>query len=53
MVLPKPWRLLGPSEGLTGILMCGLSTAFFFTAMLRIFRAAPANKQNDAGTETN
>ena len=24
LVLPKPWRLLGPVEGLTGILMCGL-----------------------------
>ena len=23
LVLPKDWRLLGPGEGLTGILMCG------------------------------
>jgi hypothetical protein len=30
LVLPKEWRLFGPLEGLTGILMCGLSTAFFF-----------------------
>jgi hypothetical protein len=30
LVLPKEWRLFGPVEGLTGILMCGLSTAFFF-----------------------
>jgi hypothetical protein len=30
IVLPKEWRLFGPVEGLTGILMCGLSTAFFF-----------------------
>src|SRR5437762_10413040 len=30
LVLPKEWRLFGPIEGLTGILMCGLSTAFFF-----------------------
>ena len=42
VVLPKPWRLLGPLEGLTGILMCGLSTAFFFTAVLRIFRQTPS-----------
>ena len=30
LVLPDEWRLYGPVEGLTGILMCGLSTAFFF-----------------------
>ena len=30
VVLPEQWRLFGPIEGLTGILMCGLSTAFFF-----------------------
>jgi hypothetical protein len=30
LVLPKEWRLFGPIEALTGILMCGLSTAFFF-----------------------
>jgi hypothetical protein len=26
LVLAKPWRILGPIEGLMGILMCGLST---------------------------
>jgi len=30
IVLPKEWRMLGPIEGFTGILMFGLSTAFFF-----------------------
>jgi hypothetical protein len=30
VVLPKEWQLFGPLEGLTGILMCGLSAAFFF-----------------------
>ena len=30
VVLPKDWQLFGPLEGLTGILMCGLSAAFFF-----------------------
>lgn len=30
LVLPKQWRMLGPIEGFTGILMFGLSTAFFF-----------------------
>ena len=33
LVLPKEWRLFGPIEGLTGILMCGLSTALFFAVV--------------------
>lgn len=37
LVLPKDWRLLGPVEGLTGILMCGLSTGFFFAVVVRLF----------------
>ena len=30
VVLAKPWRLLAPVEGLMGVLMCGLSTGYFF-----------------------
>jgi hypothetical protein len=30
LVLPQEWRLLGGVEALTGILMCGWSTGFFF-----------------------
>jgi Ion channel len=37
IVLPEEWRLFGPIEGLTGILMCGLSTAFFFAVLSRKF----------------
>jgi hypothetical protein len=51
VVLPKPWRLLGPLEGLTGILMCGLSTAFFFTAVLRIFKST-AKDTTDPSAKT-
>jgi hypothetical protein len=29
VVLQKPWRLFGPAEGLTGLLMSGLSAALF------------------------
>jgi hypothetical protein len=39
VVLPQPWRMLGPLEGLTGILMCGLSTGFFFAVFSRILGA--------------
>jgi hypothetical protein len=46
LVLPKEWRLFGPVEGLTGILMCGLSTAFLFVALSRMYRARRTPKQN-------
>ena len=37
LVLVKPWRMLGPVEGLTGILMCGLSTGLFFAVLSKVF----------------
>ena len=37
LVLPGPWRMLAPIEGLTGILMCGLSTGVFFIIVSRLF----------------
>jgi hypothetical protein len=33
VVLPQRWRLLGGIEGIAGVLLCGLSTAFIFAAM--------------------
>jgi len=39
LVLPEPWRMLGPVEGLVGILMCGLSTALFFAFLSRVYGA--------------
>ncbi|HUM07885.1 MAG TPA: potassium channel family protein [Acidocella sp.] len=38
LVLAKPWRMLGPIEGLTGILMSGLSASVFFAVVFRIHR---------------
>ena len=46
LVLPQEWRLYGPVEGLTGILMCGLSTAFFFAVMSKMFRARRETRQS-------
>ena len=37
VVLPEYWRILSPIEGLTGILMCGLSTGIFFVVVTRLF----------------
>jgi voltage-gated potassium channel Kch len=36
LVLPETWRLVGGVEALTGILMCGWSTGFFFAVVSRI-----------------
>ena len=46
LVLPKPWRMLGPVEGLTGILMCGLSTGFFFAVVSKVFGARSEAEPN-------
>ena len=37
LVLPVEWRNLSSTEALTGILMAGLSTSFFFLALNRVF----------------
>ena len=36
LVLPDQWRLVGAVEALTGILMCGWSTGFFFAVASRM-----------------
>jgi Ion channel len=36
LVLPEGWRLLGGVHALTGILMCGWSTGFFFAIVNRL-----------------
>ena len=41
VVLPQRWRLLGGIEGFSGVLLCGMSTAFLFVivrALLRVRR---------------
>jgi Ion channel len=39
LLLPSAWRLVGAVEALTGILMCGLSTGFFFAVANRVVEA--------------
>jgi voltage-gated potassium channel len=36
IVLPRIWRLLGPVESITGVLMCGLSVSCLFAIVTRI-----------------
>jgi hypothetical protein len=47
VVLAKSWRLLGPIEGLTGILMCGLSTGFFFAVVNHIYQRVHTKSDTD------
>ena len=37
LLLPQAWRLVGAIEALTGILMCGWSTGFFFAVVSRLY----------------
>ena len=36
ILLPRLWRSLGPVEGITGVLMCGLSAALLFAIVTRL-----------------
>jgi hypothetical protein len=36
VVLPPFWRLLGPVESVTGVLMCGLSASLLFALVTRL-----------------
>ena len=37
-LLPQRWRLLGSLEGIAGVLLCGLSTAFLFSVISFLFQ---------------
>jgi hypothetical protein len=44
VVLPKQWRLLGGIEGISGVLLCGLSTAFVFVMINAILEIRQQHK---------
>ncbi|HYY97750.1 MAG TPA: potassium channel family protein [Pyrinomonadaceae bacterium] len=48
VLLPQRWRLLGCVEAITGVLLCGLSTAFIFVVLNALIqtRARAAGCQN-------
>src|SRR5881227_2149146 len=50
LVLPEQWRLLAPIEGLTGILMCGLSAGLFFATVTAIYTPPPLPPPPPRGT---
>lgn len=38
VVLPQRWRLLGGIEGISGVLLCGLSGAFVFAVLNALYQ---------------
>ena len=38
LLLPEKWRLLGTIEGVSGVLLCGMSAAFLFAIVSALFR---------------
>jgi len=46
VVLPQRWRLLGAVEGISGVLLCGLSTAFIFVVMNMLFQIRAQQQAN-------
>jgi hypothetical protein len=45
VVLPGRWRLLGGIEGISGVLLCGLSAAFIFAVVNALFQNRMQNRQ--------
>jgi voltage-gated potassium channel len=46
LVLPATWRSLGPVEGVTGVLMCGLSASLLFAIVTRLVDRVVGFPQN-------
>lgn len=46
VLLPKRWRLLGVVEGFSGVLLCGISTAFIFAVINGVFQAQLRQRSN-------
>ena len=45
VLLPQRWRFLGGIEGFSGVLLCGVSTSFFFVIVNVLLQAR--SKQNE------
>lgn len=45
VVLPHRWRLLGGIEGISGVLLCGLSGAFIFAVVNALFQTRMQKRQ--------
>lgn len=52
VLLPQRWRLLGAIEGVTGVLFCGLSTAFIFAVMTAMLQSRLRSFSREEALET-
>jgi voltage-gated potassium channel len=46
VVLKPVWRLLGPVESISGVLMCGLSASFLFAVVNRLIESRESTKSH-------
>jgi voltage-gated potassium channel len=46
VLLPQRWRLVGAIEGVCGVLLCGISTAFLFAVMNATFKSRMQQRQS-------
>ena len=46
VVLPDRWRLLGGIEGISGVLLCGLSGAFIFAVVNALFQTRMQSRKS-------
>lgn len=52
VVMPRAWRMLGGIEGISGVLLCGLSTAFVFAIVNALFQMRLQRRNADAPVRT-
>lgn len=45
VLLPQRWRLLGPIEGISGVLLSGISTAFMFAVISSMLQINQRNQK--------
>jgi voltage-gated potassium channel Kch len=48
VLLPRKWRLLGVMEGFSGVLLCGISTAFIFAVVNGMFQFRLRQRSNQS-----
>src|ERR1700693_4615072 len=50
VILPGKWRLLGPLESITGVLMCGVSVCVLFALVTRLVQRDTESTQTQVAT---
>ena len=48
VVLPERWRLLSAIEGISGVLLCGLSAAFIFAVITALFQTRMQHRSSSS-----